>query len=159
METLITDAVVTFLGIARSVAAGSCDARGIPHGTRAAALRVWPDRQHATLYLAEAIAATTLSNVRETGRLAIQVSHPIDHRTLQLKGRATQLRAAREDEHAYVSQFVGEFGQVLDKIGLPLELMQRMAHWPASAIDLRVEEIYLQTPGPGAGQPLSGRAP
>jgi hypothetical protein len=159
LETLFSDAVVTFLGIARSVAAGTCDARGMPHGTRAAAVRIWPDRQHVTLYLADAIAATTLKNVRETGRLALQVSHPIDHRTLQLKGRAANVRPASEDERAYVTQFVLELSHVLDKLGLPLKRVQRMAHWPASALDLCVEEIYLQTPGPGAGQPLSGRAP
>jgi len=156
---VITDAVVAFLQVARSIAVGTCDALGRPHATRAAAVRLWDDRQHVTLFLAQAISAPTLENVRGNPRLALQISSPIDHRTLQLKGRVVQTRSAEAGDEAFVHQFVEDLGRVVDQLGMPFERVVRMRHWPAHAFDVRVEATYLQTPGPGAGQPLAGRSP
>jgi hypothetical protein len=43
---------------------------------------------------------------------------------------------------------------VLDSIGVPRRLTRSVAHWPAFAIRIRVEQIFEQTPGPNAGSPL-----
>jgi hypothetical protein len=44
---------------------------------------------------------------------------------------------------------------VLDAIGLPRRVTHRIAHWPAFAIEMTVEQIFDQTPGPKAGVPLA----
>jgi hypothetical protein len=156
---MITDAVVDFLALARSVSAGSCNALRQPFATRCAAVRVQPDRTHLDLFIGSAISETLLRNVAETQRLAVQVSHPADHRTLQLKGRTSSVHTASDSDRGYVEQWVHELALVLDQIGMPYDRVMRMAHWPAVLIEVRVEEIYLQTPGPGAGAPLAGRSP
>jgi hypothetical protein len=156
---MVSDAVVDFLAVARSVSAGSCNALGQPYATRCAALRVQPDRQHVALFIGEVISQTLLRNVTETSRLAVQVSHPSDHRTVQLKGKSVRVGQAPDSDRAFVERWVQELAQVVDQLGMPYERVVRMAHWPATLIELRVEEIYLQTPGPGAGAPLAGRAP
>ena len=156
---MITDAVVDFLAVARSVSAGSCNALGQPFATRCAAVRVSPDRQHLQLFIGSSISETLVQHVAETRRLAVQVSHPNDHRTLQLKGRTLAAGAAPESDRGFVEQWLQELALVIDRIGLPYERVMRMAHWPATRIELRVEQIYLQTPGPGAGAPLAGRTP
>jgi hypothetical protein len=43
---------------------------------------------------------------------------------------------------------------MLDSVGVPRRVSGRLAHWPAFAIDLRVEETFDQTPGPHAGTRL-----
>jgi hypothetical protein len=40
---------------------------------------------------------------------------------------------------------------VLEQIGLPPHVTMSVAHWPAFAIDVSVEEVFDQTPGPRAG--------
>jgi hypothetical protein len=155
----ITDAVVDFLDAARSVSVGTCDATGRPHATRAAALRVADGRTHVTLYLAQAIAGATLRNVEQNARIAIQVSSPMDHRTLQLKGRVQATRTAGAYEEPLVRKFLEELATVLDQIGIPFERVMRLNHWPALAFEVHVDQVFLQTPGPGAGLPLAGRAP
>lgn len=156
---MISDAVVEFLAVARSVSAGSCNALRQPFATRCAALRVAPDRLHVSMFIAEALSPTLLRNIAETGRLAVQASHPLDHRTLQLKGRAVRSAPAPDSDRAYVERHVHELAQVVDQLGMPYARVVRMTHWPAIVVDIRVEEIYLQTPGPGAGAPLAGRSP
>ena len=156
---MLTDFVIDFLAVARSVAAGSCDAQGRPHATRCAALRIAEDRQHATLFLAEHLAQPILRNVADNPRLAIQVSHPLDHRTVQLKGQVVATAQASEADRRYIEEYVSELATVVDQIGMPFDRVARMAHWPAAAIRMRVSEVFLQTPGPGAGTPLGGRAP
>lgn len=156
---MITDAVIEFLKVGRSVAAGSCDAQGRPHATRCAALRVAADREHVTLFLAQQLAAITLQNLAVNPRLAIQVSNPLDHRTVQLKGRVTHHGEADAADRGSIEQYVSELAAVVDQIGMPYDRVVRMAHWPATAITMRVSEVFLQTPGPGAGAPLGERKP
>jgi hypothetical protein len=156
---VITDAVIDFLTVGRSVAAGSCDAQGRPHATRCAALRVEPDREHVTVFLATHLAEATLRNVASNPRLAIQVSHPLDHRTVQLKGQVTVTREAAAADRSSIEQYVGELAAVVDQIGMPYDRVVRMAQWPATAIRMRVSEVFLQTPGPGAGALLGERKP
>jgi hypothetical protein len=156
---VITDAVIEFLTVGRSVAAGSCDASGLPHATRCAAVRIEADRKHATLFLAQRLAESTLRHVAENPRLAIQISHPLDHRTVQLKGRVTATGEAAAEDRAYIERYVSELAAVVDQIGMPYDRVVRMAHWPAAAITLCVSEVFLQTPGPGAGTPLGERKP
>lgn len=156
---MLTEAVLNFLAVARSVSAGSCNALRQPFATRCAAVRVVPDRQLLQLFIGAAISETLVRNVTETRRLAVQISHPADHRTLQLKGRTLRVDTAPESDRGYVERWVQELAQVVDAIGMPYDRVMRMAHWPAMLIEMRVEHIYLQTPGPGAGAPLAGRAP
>lgn len=112
-----------------------------------------------TLFLARTLAGPTLANAAINPRIAVQVSQPLDHRTLQLKGALLRTRDALPEERAYVQRFVEELAAAVDQVGMPRERVVRMSHWPAVALEVRIEAIYLQTPGPGAGQPLAGRAP
>jgi hypothetical protein len=114
---------------------------------------------HVSVYLAEVLAQPLLRNIGETGRLALQVSNPADHRTVQIKGRALRSGPALDADRAFVERYVQELAQVVDQLGMPYERIVRMVCWPAIVVELSVDEIYLQTPGLGAGAPLGARSP
>lgn len=158
-KRMLTEAVVEFFGVARSVAAASCNALRQPHATRCAAVRIHDDRKHVSVYLAEVLAPPMLRNLAETGRLAVQLSNPADHRTLQIKGRAVRTSLAPDSDRAFVEGYVQQLAHVVDELGISYERVVRMTCWPAVVVELNVEEIYLQTPGPGAGAPLGTRSP
>jgi len=40
---------------------------------------------------------------------------------------------------------------VLERIGVPRRLVRNVTRWPAFAIEMRVEHVFEQTPGPNAG--------
>jgi hypothetical protein len=50
------------------------------------------------------------------------------------------------------------FTQQCLSIGLPRRLLDRVMRWPATEIVMRVNAVFDQTPGPGAGA-LLGSAP
>jgi hypothetical protein len=96
----------------------------------------------------------TIANVATTRRLAVVTTHPIDHCATQLKGIVENTRPAREDEEPFVREHLGSFTGVLNTIGYPPRVTKAVVYWPAVAVEMRVEEIYEQSPGPKAGTRL-----
>ena len=43
---------------------------------------------------------------------------------------------------------------MLNTIGYPLRVTRSVTYWPAFALEMRVDEIYEQSPGPKAGTRL-----
>ncbi|MNC96046.1 hypothetical protein D3C83_133170 [compost metagenome] len=58
---------------------------------------------------------------------------------------------AADDEAPFVRRRLQEFAEVLDEIGLPRRVFLSVNHWPAFAVEIAVEEVFDQTPGPRAG--------
>lgn len=135
-------------------------------GTRDAALRadevmaaaalLDPDGKRLTVYLPVATSGQSLANLRDNGAVAVVLSQPLTHRTVQLKGRVETIRAAREDEREAVERHAAGFDAEVEAIGLPPAVVRRRAKWPCHAVTFVVVEAYEQTPGPRAGEPIEG---
>ncbi len=154
---VIGDEVATFLTQGVSVLVGSCDASRVPGCMRAVGLKLHDDRRHATVYLPESTSRHTVTNVAENPRIAILTSYPPDHRSLQLKGNVTRVASAAASDQAFIEEYLSTFGRVLELLGMPHELVDRISHWPSVALEFRIEELYVQTPGPGAGAKFAGQ--
>jgi hypothetical protein len=137
-----------------SVIAGTVDAQGNPAACRAVGLRSHDDLATATVFVPVATSRETIANVAATRRLAVVTTHPISHCATQLKGLVQNTRLAREDEETFVREHLGSFGGVLNTIGYPPRVTRSIVHWPAFALEMKVEEIYEQSPGPKAGTRL-----
>ncbi|HET9468469.1 MAG TPA: hypothetical protein VFO48_08660 [Vicinamibacterales bacterium] len=137
-----------------SVIVGSVDADGNPSCCRAVGLRTDDGLATVTVFVPMATSKDTMGNVSATRRLAVVTTHPISHCATQLKGIVERTRPARDDEEPFVVNHLGGFGGVLNTIGYPLRVTRSVAHWPAYALEMRVDEIYEQSPGPKAGTRL-----
>lgn len=137
-----------------STIVASVDSDGNPSCCRAVGLRSENDLATVTVFVPMATSQETVANVSATRRLAIVTTHPISHCATQLKGIVERTRPAREDEQPFIEAFLGGFGGVLNDIGYPLRVTRSVVHWPAYALEMRVEEIYEQSPGPKAGTRL-----
>lgn len=95
-----------------------------------------------------------LANLRDNGRVAMTLARLADYRTYQLKGQALAIRDAREDERATALRHHDAFARAADfeKLG---HVVRSWAWWPCAAVDVRVEEVFAQTPGPGTGQKVA----
>ena len=138
-----------------SVIVGSVDAEGIPTCCRGIAIAAKDDYDTVTVYLPATTAQETVANVATTRRLAIACSKPLSHESLQIKGLTRGVRLAPKTDEAFVRQRLDEFAAVLDEIGLPMRVTRSLAHWPAFAIDVSVEQVFDQTPGPKAGTEIA----
>lgn len=131
------------------------DAALVPDEVMASAAVLSGDGERLTVYLPDATSATSLANLRENGAIAVALSEPLTHRTVQLKGRAEEIRPAREDEREAVLRHAGSFDAQVEAIGLPPAVVRRRAKWPCQAVTFQVAGAWEQTPGPGAGAPLA----
>lgn len=154
---LTDERVRRYLGAGMHMAVGTADAQGNPCVCDAVALEVQPSGSAVTVYLPVAIAAETVANLATNGRVAIVSTFPPDHGTVQLKGRSRAVRLAGEEQRALVAGSLERLADVLDEIGLPRAITLSVQHWPAFAVDVDVEAVFDQTPGPRAGELLRSR--
>lgn len=137
-----------------SVVVGSVDANGVPTCCRGVAIITPDDFDSVTVYLPVATSQETLANVATTRRIAILCTDPLDHTSIQMKGLSRGVRVANDTELPLVKERLEQWADALDMIGVPRRLTRAAAHWPAFAIDVSVEEVFDQTPGPKAGHCL-----
>ena len=72
-----------------------------------------------------------------------------------MKGTFEGARAATADERAVVLAQWDRWLDRLTTIGYPRPTFEHWTAWPCVAIRVRVNAIFNQTPGPGAGAPLA----
>ena len=137
-----------------SVIVGSVDTAGNPSCCRAVGLLSNDDLATVTVFVPVATSNDTMANIAATKRLAIVTTHPISHCATQLKGVVERVRPARDDEEPFIVEHFAGFGSVLHTIGYPRRVTRSVTHWPAFAVEVRVDEIYEQSPGPKAGTRL-----
>jgi hypothetical protein len=137
-----------------SVFVGTADADRIPTCCRAIALTTKDNFETVTVYVPAATGQETIANVATTRRVAIAATEPLSHGSIQIKGLSRGVKLAPPSEEEFVRTRLHQFADVLAELGLPRRVTHRVAHWPAFAIEVSVEEVFDQTPGPKAGTPL-----
>jgi hypothetical protein len=143
-----------FLEEGVSLLLGARDRTLFPECARACGARVEPGRREVTAFVPSETNARLLDDLRDNGRIAMCFARIHDHRSIQLKGQVIEVREAQPEERGVVERYWGELVQAFGLIGLPPRLTLRVNRWPCHAIRFRVESIFVQTPGPGAGAPL-----
>jgi hypothetical protein len=159
---VISPELAAFLQSGIAILVGTRDGRLLPECTRGIGARVEAaeaGRAEVTVFVADAVAGATLANLRDNGRIAVAFSRASDHRTFQLKGRLVALGPATERDRADIEQYRCAWATSLAEVGLPPRVTLRMAHWPAHAARFRVDDVFVQTPGPGAGARLGAPEP
>jgi hypothetical protein len=154
---LSDEAVRRLLEPGTSILVGTVDPDGWPACCRGVAIVGHPDHEGVVVYVPVATAAQTVANIASNGRVAVVSSEPVSHVSLQLKGRARAVRLADDGEAETVRTCMERLADVLDSVGLPRGVTRTVASWPAFAVDLAVEAVFEQTPGPCAGALVRSR--
>ena len=158
MPRTISAELTTFVESGVSIQVGTRDARLFPECIRAYGARVERGRREVTVFVPDATASSTLANLADNGRIAVCFSRIADHRSMQLKGTIVSVTHATPEDRPIVDRYRGEFVQNIAVIGLPPRISLRLNAWPCRAVRFRVESVFVQTPGPGAGAPLEPSA-
>jgi hypothetical protein len=149
------DALRPFMEDGVSVVLATADADGIPSCCRGIAVTSRDNFETLTIYVPATTAQETIANVATTRRVAVSATKPLSHESVQVKGITRGVRLAPASDEAFVRSRLDSFAEVLDQIGLPRRVTKSIAHWPAFAIDISIEEVFDQTPGPKAGNAIS----
>lgn len=128
------------------------DDHGMPACCRAVGARVAQDASSMTVWVPVATSESVVTNLASNPRIAMVVSEPISHETIQVKGVSSSVRLAQNEDRATVLEQMESLAAVLDRLGLPRRVTSRINRWPAFAIEFTIAEVYDQTPGPKAGR-------
>lgn len=127
------------------------DAKLRPHTLNALGVRVDGPSDRVTIFLPKVVAARPLANIAAQPKVALTVIFPPKHESYQLKGRVTEVRDATEAETGLQEVFLTKAINSVESVGLPTDFVRRVVPTPSHAVTFTVTDIFLQTPGPGAG--------
>jgi hypothetical protein len=147
-------ALVEFLNSGVVLGCASRDSRLVPRSAWPVGIRVEAGGEEVTIFLPVATAGEVLANFRDNRRIALVATAPADHRSLQLKGQVLEERPASDDDRSQIDLYRACLARTLEPPGVPRSSVLRIGHWPAHAVRFRVEHVFVQTPGPVAGQPF-----
>ena len=131
---------------------GSRDDRLRPSVSWAFGARVEAANDLITAFVPDIEAEQVKSNLAHNGLVAFTVAEAITHESYQFKGRLVDLRPSTAEERAV--QDIHRSKLVSHYTKYPEALFGGFVLYPSTAITFRVEEAFVQTPGPGAGEKL-----
>jgi hypothetical protein len=143
-----------------AVIAGSGDAAGVPELSRAWGVQLLADADELVICVPSDSGRRLLANVEHTGQIAVVMTNPRNYRSFQVKGRVVAIAPASADDRERVTVHQQAFVESAAAVGLPRESARRLfkdAHgeYPdLTAVRMKVETLFDQTPGPGAGARL-----
>jgi hypothetical protein len=152
---MINEELAAFLEEGIAIQLGTRNLHLEPSGARVVAVAVDADGTHLVAYVPEAAARHVVPDLESNGQAALVFARPPDERACQVKGIFAGARAATADERAAVLAQWDRWLDRLTTIGCPRAAFEHWETWPAVAIRVRVNAIFNQTPGPGAGAPLA----
>lgn len=156
-DILIPGKLVRFLEQYANVAfAGIRNGDLVPFGHRVCGWRVGSDQRTMTILFPDQFTHRLVESLQQNGELAVTVEEFPSHETYQFKGRYLRHREALQDDVEAVNRVRGRFVKSMRPIyfDVPEDVLKAFVLSPALAVDFEVSEIYLQTPGPGAGTRL-----
>jgi hypothetical protein len=105
-----------------------------------------------TVFLAAVVATETLANLRDNGQMALTLVRPTNHRAIQIKGTWLGERRTDEVDRERLARHRETTVEELGRVGVPRSVWERVIWWPVVALRMEVREVFVQTPGPGAGR-------
>ena len=130
----------------------------VPRGHRVTGWLVGEGGRILRIFIPAASVPHLIEALEDNGRLAVTFEEVGTHETYQLKGRYVSHRPVQPTEVAIASRtrerFVKGLRSLFPNERMP-DMLGRSIAPPAIAVEIEVHEVFLQTPGPGAGTRLA----
>jgi hypothetical protein len=156
MPVMLDDRAERTLMLGSSHLAALPTADGAPFALRGWGARLDGDRSGARVLLAAidvgAVTADASSLVGEW--IAYTATDVRTHASVQMKGPIRSVGATTEDDlERFIAYCVEYYDAVMDVDFISRELMERMEPVDLVVVDFGIEQVFDQSPGPGAGLP------
>ena len=128
----------------------------VPLGHLVSGWSIGADGRTLTVLLARPLTAGLVESLEDNGEMALTVEEFPTHETYQFKGRYVRHRPAQPQDVALVDGIRERFIRNMRTVypAAPDGVVGSFILTPALAVEFEVTEVYVQTPGPGAGQRL-----
>lgn len=151
------EGLAAFLDAGTSVSVASTAAGGRPVVGRGLAWRLETDGRTVTVVLDDCANDGLVDALAASGRVAVVLSQPTTHRSIQLKGRNARVAPAPPDAAALADHHIAGFARELAAIGYGEAFTRALCAFEAAdlvAVSFTPDAGFDQTPGPHAGEPL-----
>ena len=152
-DIVIPAKIIRFLEHANVAFVGTRDRDLVPFGHRVSGWRIGADQRTMTVLLPDEYLEALVESLQQNGELAVTVEEFPSHETYQFKGRYLHHRGIEEGDVEIADRLRRRFVKSLRPMypDAPEHVLNAFVSPPSLAVDFEVLEIYLQTPGPGAG--------
>jgi hypothetical protein len=140
-----------------SISIGSCNAYLSPSLTRGIGCKVSADRQFVTIFVAQSHSQQFLRDLQDKGAVAVALTRPTTHRTMQLKSEHAEVLPLEEGDFARIETYRHAFITEVAPLGYEFAMLRAFvdcAQHDLVAVRFAPTAAFTQTPGPQAGQPL-----
>ncbi|MCU1483741.1 MAG: hypothetical protein JWN67_487 [Actinomycetia bacterium] len=153
-STLIDAELTRFIKGPVSAMLGTVDATSVPDATRVAGIAPLDGDRFRLLISTEA--ATACANARVGARVSVLVTDITTYRSVQWKGEVVEASGPRTTgDLALLHHHVDTFAGSAHVVGIDPALSDRLFPVDVVALVVHVDDLYDQTPGPGAGRRLA----
>jgi hypothetical protein len=152
---VIPNRIVRFLEHDANLAfAGTRDRDLVPRGHRVSAWQVGSNRRTLTAFVSETFTDGLLDVLEDNGQLALTVEEFPSHETYQFKGLFLRHRPIGDDDLVIVDRVRERFVKRMKSLNsdVPPSILSDYILRPSLAVEFEVHDIFVQTPGPGAGK-------
>jgi hypothetical protein len=147
--------VMSILEAGTSLIVGTVGADGEPRATRAFALTIVDDDANRVRVVVSADDPVAVDHLR-TGAIAVTAADVRTLRSVQLKGLVTAVEPPTEEDIETMEEHTALFMQaVAESDGHDLGVIRRMLAEQVVSVEFVVDELFNQSPGPGAGSPVA----
>lgn len=156
---MLDDATAAFLAGRVIAMAASRNAANEPSLARLAAFSLSPDRRRLRFLLPTPASAGLLADIVAGGPVAAVFSLPSTFQSVQLKGARAREISLEPGDPALVAETSRRLAEELLGVGDPPQFVNALLDVDLSrlsACEFVIEEVYSQTPGPGAGARVAG---
>jgi hypothetical protein len=115
-------------------------------------LTVSKDRSRVRLLLRRAQNETSLAQLAGNPRLAITFTTMRNLNAMQIKGRVTSIEASNAEDAEVNRAWIRAFVDDMEAIGVPVAAVEHAIMMVDTAIEMSIERVFIQTPGPHAGE-------
>ena len=142
-----------FINGPRGTAMGTRDAQLTPEYSRVVCAQAIDD-EHVKIFIARKTGDRAIENIKDNGLIAVTFVNVLNYEAYQLKGKCVKYAEASDEEQVMVDNNMKAFNEVCVKIGLEDGIVFNWPHKPVWAIEMKVEEAFVQTPKIGTGTKL-----
>ena len=157
---MIPSRIVRFLEHDANLAyAGTRDRNLVPHGHRVSGWQLGSDRRTLTAFVAEPLDGL-LEALADNGQLAVTIEEFPSHETYQFKGKYLRHRVIEDEDLMLVDRIRDRWIKRMRSVepDAPPSVLRDFILTPALAVEFEVRDVYVQTPGPGAGSRVEPEA-
>src|SRR5262245_59916099 len=153
---MIPPKIIRFLEERASIGfAATRDGQLVPHGHRVSGWRIDASGRTLTAFVPPSSSEQLVESLLDNGRIAVTLEEVGTHETYQIKGRYLNHRPVQTAEIDIAGRTRERFAKTVRTLFPDPQLAEGLKAsipTPTVAVEIEVHEVFLQTPGPGAGR-------